>query len=93
MPTVNDIEVTKPTPQQQSTCQNWPIWTCGVSEFDWDYTQKEKCLVLEGQVTVTDRPDSGRAVSFGPGDYVVFPVGLECVWKVTKPVRKHYDFE
>jgi len=28
---------------------------------------------------------SGESVSFGAGDYVVFPKGLSCVWKVTKP--------
>jgi len=24
--------------------------------------------------------------------YVVFPKGLSCVWKVSKPVKKHYIF-
>ena len=93
MPTVNDVIVNKPEQDQTDECTKWPIWSCGVSEFDWEYTQMEKCLILEGGVTVTDRPDSGQAVSFGPGDYVVFPVGLKCVWKVTAPVKKHYNFE
>ncbi|HIA31193.1 MAG TPA: DUF861 domain-containing protein [Candidatus Marinimicrobia bacterium] len=26
------------------------------------------------------------------GDFVVFPKGLKCRWKVMKPVRKHYNF-
>ena len=25
-------------------------------------------------------------------DCVEFPKGLSCVWKVTKPVRNHYEF-
>jgi len=93
MPTVKDVEVRKPAAEQAGTCKGWPIWTCDVSEFDWDYTQTEKCLILEGEVTVSDRPESGQSVSFGPGDFVKFPVGLKCVWKVTEPVRKHYNFE
>ena len=93
MPTVNDVKVTKPTEDQTNTSKNWPIWTCDTSQFDWDYTQTEHCLILEGEVTVTDRPESGQSVTFGPGDYVSFPVGLQCIWKVTKPVKKHYNFE
>jgi uncharacterized cupin superfamily protein len=92
MPSVNDIEVRKPEEKEIEQYKNWPVWCCDVSEFDWDYSQTETCLVLEGQVTVTDRPESGDSVTFGPGDVVVFPVGLECVWKVTAPVRKHYNF-
>lgn len=93
MPTVKDIIVRKPTPDEEAVCRTWPIWTCGVSRFEWEYTQTEKCLILEGQVTIIDDPDSGQSVSFGPGDYVIFPNELRCVWTVTAPVRKHYDFE
>ncbi len=92
MPSVNDIEVRKPSPEETEQCEVWPTWTCGVSEFDWEYGQSETCLVIEGEVTITDLPDSGESVSFGPGDLVTFPVGLECVWKVTALVRKHYNF-
>ena len=28
----------------------------------------------------------------GEGDLVTFPLGMECVWQVRKPVRKHYLF-
>ena len=52
---------------------SWPIWTCGVSEFDWEYEQKESCLLLEGDVEVeTDF----ETVYFSAGDFVVFPRGL-----------------
>ena len=67
----------------------WPIWTCGISEFDWEYGEKESCLLLEGEVEVNSEFESVR---FSAGDYVVFPKGLKCRWKVTKPVRKHYSF-
>ena len=93
MPTIEDITVQKPTEQEIANCQTWPVWTCGVSEFEWEYTQTEKCLIIEGRVTISDNPDSGRTVSFGPGDFVVLPNRLKCFWKVTEPVKKHYDFE
>ena len=93
MPTTNDIIIRKPSDEEVQTCQTWPIWTCGVSEFDWEYTQTEKCLVLEGRVTVSGLSEAEPSVSFGPGDFVTFPNGLKCIWKITEPVRKHYDFE
>ena len=67
----------------------WPIWTCGISTFDWEYGEMESCLLLEGEVEVSSEFESVR---FSAGDYVVFPKGLKCRWKVTKPVRKHYSF-
>lgn len=69
--------------------KNWPIWTCDVSRFDWHYDQKETCYLLEGRVTVTA---GGDDVSFGPGDLVILPEGLDCVWDVKAPVKKHYQF-
>ena len=92
MPTVKDVVVRKPTPQEAAKCKKWPIWTCKPSSFDWEYTQTETCLILEGRVTVTDQPAGQDSVSFGPGDLVIFPVGLQCIWTVTEAVRKHYDF-
>jgi uncharacterized protein len=92
MLTVDDIVVKKPDDQQAADCKQWPIWTCKESKFDWDYTQTETCLILEGEVTITDRPAGQASVSFGPGDLVVFPSGLKCIWQVNKPVKKHYNF-
>ena len=68
---------------------SWPIWTCEVSEFDWEYDQQESCLLLEGNVEVSSDIET---VKFGSGDFVVFPKGLKCRWKVMQPVRKHYSF-
>ena len=68
---------------------NWPIWTSEVSEFPWKYDVEESCLILEGEVFVTAGSDS---VEIKSGDFVIFPKGLSCVWKVTKPIRKHYKF-
>jgi len=89
MPTVKDVIVKKPSDEEIETCRAWPIWTCQPSTFDWSYTEKETCLLIKGKVTVTDGTDS---VSFGPGDFVVFPEGLECTWQVNEAVKKHYNF-
>lgn len=70
--------------------RGWPVWTKEISRFDWHYDERERCLFLEGDVTV-ETPD-GAAVRFGRGDFVTFPQGLTCVWNVHAPVRKHYDF-
>lgn len=69
----------------------WPIWQKGVSKFDWSYDSVEQCYFLEGKVTVTSK--GGKAVSFGKGDFVTFPVGLSCTWDVKAPVKKHYTFK
>ena len=91
-----NIIVKKPTEAEKAAMQRKPVWTCDVSEFDWFYDSEETCLLIEGEVTVTyddpSRAGSG-SVSFGAGDYVVFPQGLSCVWKVTAPVKKHYMFK
>ena len=89
MPTVKDVQVKKPSPDQQTECENWPIWSKEACTFDWSYTETETCLILEGQVTVSD---AETEVTFGEGDLVIFPEGLECTWQITKPVKKHYNF-
>jgi len=70
---------------------DWPIWEKEVSRFDWHYDSVERCLFLEGCVTVTCK--GGKSVSFGKGDFVTFPKGLDCVWDVREAVRIHYQFE
>ncbi|MCX7880586.1 MAG: cupin domain-containing protein [Ignavibacteria bacterium] len=69
---------------------NWPIWTKEVSEFDWFYDETEQCYFLDGKVIV--RTEEGE-VEINKGDFVTFPVGLSCTWKVIEPVRKHYRFK
>ena len=85
------IEKTQPSQEQLEVMgvTGWPIWTCDVKKFDWHYDQKETCYILEGDVTVTG---GDKSVQFGPGDLMVFPEGLDCVWDVRAPVKKHYKF-
>jgi len=75
---------------QQKGVFDWPMWEKEVSEFPWSYDQIEECYILEDQVTIT--PASGEPVTFGVGDFVTFPKGLNCTWKITSPVKKHYRF-
>ena len=89
MPTVKDVVVKKPSEQEAAVCKTWPIWEKEASKFDWSYTEKETCLLLAGQVTVSDAGDS---VSFGPGDMVIFPQDLDCTWDIKEAVTKHYNF-
>ena len=86
------IKIEKPTDEklEQLGVKSWPIWTKEVSEFPWYYDDKETCLVLEGQVVVT--PKGGEPVEINAGDFVEFPAGMSCVWKITKDIRKHYNF-
>lgn len=84
------ILVRKPTEQEKTEMRTKPVWECEISEFDWFYDSEETCLLVEGEVTVTY---DGGSASFGAGDYVTFSKGLSCVWKVTKPVKKHYMFK
>ena len=83
-------EIRKPTEDEQNEARMWPTWTKEVSEFPWEYDEKETCLILEGDVTVTN--ETGEKFSLGPGDWVVFPQGMKCTWKVNRPIRKHYNF-
>jgi len=85
-----DILVRKPTDSEIEEMKSKPIWTCGVSEFDWFYDATETCLIIEGEVIV--KYGGSKSVTIAQGDYVVFPCGLSCVWDVKKPIKKHYEF-
>ena len=92
MVSIRDVMVKKPTAQQVAEATKWPIWEHAAATFEWFYTQKEKCLILQGKVTVKSA-DGKESVSFGAGDWVEFPKDLECVWEIKEAVRKHYNFE
>jgi len=83
------IEVRKPTPEEEADMRTCPTWEKEVSTFPWHYDEKETCLILQGQVEVES---ADQTVTLGPGDYVVFPQGLDVTWHVRQPVRKHYRF-
>jgi len=69
--------------------RHWPIWTKEVSRFSHLYEGDEECLFLEGEVVIETK--EGK-FSIKPGDFAVFKDGLECIWDIKKPVKKHYNF-
>jgi uncharacterized cupin superfamily protein len=86
------IRIEKPNAEklEQLGVSSWPIWEKEVSRFDWSYDEQETCYFLEGKVRV--EPEGGEAVEFGKGDLVTFPKGMNCVWDISNPVKKHYKF-
>jgi len=85
------IEKLKKDKLDQMGVFGWPIWEKEVSRFDWRYDDIEMCYILDGDVTVETK--EGKKVNFTSGDFVTFPKGLDCVWDIKKPVRKHYNFK
>lgn len=69
--------------------KKWPIWTCEVKKFDWEYDSDEHCYFIEGRVIV--RAD-GKDYEIKKGDYVIFKKGLKCVWDVKEDIKKYYNF-
>jgi hypothetical protein len=90
---MNEIEITRPSRDELEKMGvfSWPIWEKEVSTFPWHYDADEICYILEGQVTV--QPKGGQSVEIRAGDLVKFPKGMDCVWEVTEPIRKHYRLD
>ncbi len=85
------IIVRKPTQVEQKEAERWGTWEKEPSTFDWNYDEQETCLILEGSASVVSK-DGKQSVSFGHGDWVVFPVGLKCVWTIQLKLKKRYKF-
>lgn len=84
------IEIRKPTDEEIEIAESWPTWVKEVSEFSWNYSEKESCLIIKGRAEV--ETSDGEKVEFEAGDFVVFPSGIKCVWKVIEPIEKKYNF-
>ena len=84
------LSVHKATEDEIKSSDGWSIWEKEVSEFDWSYSDKETCYILEGEAEVVS--DDGESIKFTVGDWVVFEPGLKCVWKITSPIKKRYLF-
>jgi hypothetical protein len=84
------MKVKKPTVQEIESTQSWGEWSKEVSEFPWHYEDKETCYILEGEAEVIAK--NGETINFKAGDWVEFPQGLSCIWKITKDIRKKFIF-
>lgn len=89
---MNEIRIERITGRdvKERGIDRWDIWEKDPSEFEWAYTNEEHCFIIEGKATITTEDGS---VGIKKGDYVVFPVGLRCRWKVTEGIRKYYDLK
>ncbi len=85
------IEIRKISQEEidQKKVRSWPVWEKEVSRFPHTYEEEEWCFFLEGEVII--ETETGNYKIF-PGDFVIFRIGLNCVWDIRKPVRKHYNF-
>lgn len=85
------VKIEKLTPEQlnQKAVFSWPTWEKEISEFEWYYDSEEHCYFIEGEVEVITEDN---VYKIKKGDYVIFPQGLSCTWRVLKPVYKHYRF-
>ena len=68
--------------------KSWPVWECEPSKFEWNYDDKEICLIIEGRATISTK--EGDIYKIKAGDLVEFPAGLYCEWEVIKSIKKHY---
>jgi uncharacterized protein len=89
---MKEILIRKMKPEEIKTqgIETWPVWEKEISEFEWYYDNTEYCYILEGRFIVYA---AGKAYTCAAGDFITFPAGISCVWKIMEPVRKHYRFE
>ncbi|MCG6895930.1 MAG: cupin domain-containing protein [Thiocapsa sp.] len=82
----------KPSPAKLEVLgvEDWPVWKKDPSTFPWRYDRAETCYIVRGRFRVT--PQGGEPRTFGRGDLISFPAGLECTWEILEPVEKHYRF-
>ena len=55
----------------QHGIKSWPIWECEPSKFQWNYDDKEICLIIEGQAKII--MINGDIYFIQAGDRVYFP--------------------
>jgi len=77
-----------PTEDEIKNTENWDIWIKEPSIFKWYYPENETCYILEGEAIITDK--NGNETIIKAGDWVEFPEGMECQWKITKKIKKRY---
>ena len=64
------------------------IWRSKANRIEVAYTKDEFCLIVEGEVHLTDA--EGRTEIYGQGDGFLVPAGFRGVWDMPVPVTKFY---
>jgi uncharacterized cupin superfamily protein len=69
----------------------WPTWKKEISTFPWTFPEQEIAYIIDGECIVTTC--CGTTASFGKGDIVTFPAGINITWEVKQPLYKHYQLD
>ncbi len=88
---MDDIKIKHMTVEEAKELgiDNWSIWECEPSVFEWYYDESETFYVLEGYVVVIT---STERIHIEKNMLVTFPKDLKCTWEVRKPIKKAYTF-
>ena len=68
--------------------KNWPTWESEPSNFSWNYSEKEICLIIEGEAKI--KTEEGEIYVIKSGDLVEFPMGISCEWQIIRSFKKHF---
>ena len=86
-----EIEIATQEKLKSLGVDSWSSWSCGISEFDWEYDSDERCYIQEGKAII--EAEEGDKVEIKEGDIVLFSKGLKCSWNIIEPIKKAYRFE
>ena len=86
-----EIEIATQEKLKSLGVDSWSSWSCGISEFDWEYDSDERCYVQKGRAIITT--EEGDKIEIKEGDIVLFPKGLRCSWNIVESIEKTYRFE
>lgn len=63
-------------------------WEATPGTYRASYYEFEFVHLIEGQITIT--PDGGEPITIKPGDAITIEPGFQGVWKIERPVKKHF---
>lgn len=86
------IEISRPDIDElnEMDVESWPVWEHEEDKLEWFYDKTERCYIISGEATIVSEFET---ITVRPGDFIVFPAGLECVWDIDTAIRKYYSFE
>ncbi|MBX9907499.1 MAG: cupin domain-containing protein [Beijerinckiaceae bacterium] len=64
------------------------IWRSQANRLEVNYARDEFCLIVEGEVHLTDA--DGHTEIYRPGDGFMVPAGFRGIWDMPVPVTKFY---
>ena len=68
--------------------KSWPLWESEPSNFSYNYSEKEICLIIEGEAKIKTK--EGESYYVRSGDLIEFPKGISCEWQIIKSLKKHF---